>query len=114
MKVHFFSPWAGLKERIWRALCVGICRQRPVRPGPGPRITLYSRQGCCLCEEMELLLEPFLQSRAVQFRRLEVDRSPCLAKRYGHRVPVLFVNGEILAEGRFPVLDLARRLEKVL
>jgi glutaredoxin len=62
--------------------------------------TLYSRAGCGLCEEMleELAAFPAAQGIAVQVT--DVDRDPALRERYGHKVPVLMLAGDLVCHGR--------------
>jgi len=68
-------------------------------------LVLYVREGCHLCDQflMELSLElgPIVERLAV----VDVGGDPELAIRYGLRVPVLAVAGEVLCEG---VLDADR------
>jgi hypothetical protein len=62
--------------------------------------TMYSRPGCGLCEEMleELAALPAAQGIAVQVT--DVDRDPTLRERYGHKIPVLLLAGELVCHGR--------------
>jgi hypothetical protein len=70
-----------------------------------PRLVLYVREGCHLCEEflMELSLEigPAVERLVI----VDVDGDPDLAIRYGLRVPVLAAGDDVLCEG---VLDADR------
>ena len=51
-----------------------------------PRLTLYLRDHCPLCDEaMDLLA----QARAPDFDSVWIDDDPALEERYGIRVPVL-------------------------
>ena len=51
-----------------------------------PRLTLYLRDHCPLCDEaMDLLA----QARAPDFDSVWIDDDPALEDRYGIRVPVL-------------------------
>ena len=61
---------------------------------------MYSRPGCGLCEEMleELAALPAAQGIAVQVT--DVDRDPALRERYGHKIPVLLLAGELVCHGR--------------
>lgn len=59
-------------------------------------LTLYSRQGCHLCEAMHSALLAACEGRGVAIHVVDVDASPELARRYGLRVPVLAgVDGEL-------------------
>jgi hypothetical protein len=52
-----------------------------------PRLTLYQRAGCHLCEEMREDLAPWC--RQLRLRLVDVDTSPELQRSYGELVPVL-------------------------
>jgi hypothetical protein len=72
---------------------------------PDPRLVLYVREGCHLCDEflVDLSLELGPAVSAVEIA--DVDRDAAIAARYGLRVPVLEVAGEVACEGRY---DAAR------
>jgi len=82
--------------------------------GPEPEIVLYTRKACSLCAEFERLLQPILKHRGVAFCRTDVDHSKDLKETFGSRVPVLEVNGKVIAEGRVSAGELKKRLEEVL
>ncbi len=65
-----------------------------------PRFLLYSRPGCGLCEEMlgELAALPALRGVGVDV--LDVDVDPAAKVRYGHKIPVLLFDGELVCHGR--------------
>lgn len=76
---------------------------------------LYTRRGCHLCEAVEDWLDAAGLSRgAFPDRYVDVDADPATARLYGERVPVLAVDGEIVAEGRIAVEDLARAVAPFL
>ena len=79
--------------------------------GPNPEPVFYTREGCPLCEEFELILQPLLDCRGIHFRRVDIDLSPALKERFGSRVPVLEINGKIVAEGRVSPSEMEKRLE---
>ena len=82
--------------------------------GSSPEVNFYTREKCPLCEEFELMLQPLLDRRGVAFQRVDVERTPALKERFGSRVPVLEVNGKVMAEGRMQPGDLEQHLQKVL
>lgn len=53
-------------------------------------LTLYTRVGCPLCDEMEAAVEALLAGRAVGIARVDVDADAALKARYGWDVPLLF------------------------
>ena len=52
-----------------------------------PRLTLYQRAGCHLCEDMLDALAPW--SGRLRLRQVDVDTSPQLQRSFGELVPVL-------------------------
>jgi len=70
-----------------------------------PKLVLYSRPECHLCEALAARLQPLLAGRPVELAVVDVDSSVALERRYGLRIPVL-VAGEIELSG-YP-LDEAR------
>ncbi len=74
------------------------------------RFTLYSRPGCSLCEEMldELAAMPAVQGIAVDVT--DVDRDPALRERFGHKIPVLLLGGELVCHGRLDASEVHKAL----
>jgi Glutaredoxin-like domain (DUF836) len=64
------------------------------------RFLLYSRPGCGLCEEMLDELAALPCARGIPVDVVDVDGSPSAKARYGHKIPVLMFEGEILCHGR--------------
>jgi hypothetical protein len=62
-----------------------------VSEGPAPRLTVYSRLGCHLCEQMIEALREACGSHP--FDVIDIDGDPALASRYGTSVPVLVADG---------------------
>ena len=77
---------------------------------PALSFTMYSRPGCSLCEEMleELAALPAAQGIAVQVT--DVDRDPALRERYGHKIPVLLLAGELVCHGRLDPEEVHKAL----
>jgi hypothetical protein len=59
----------------------------------GPRLQLYYREGCHLCEELVALLYRGWPHLLDNTEWIDVDRSAELVRRYGGRVPVLLADG---------------------
>jgi Glutaredoxin-like domain (DUF836) len=74
------------------------------------RFVLYSRPGCGLCEEMlsDLAALPATQGIAVDVR--DVDREPTAKERYGHKIPVLLLAGELVCYGRLDAEEVHKAL----
>lgn len=54
-----------------------------------PRLTLFYRDGCHLCEDMEQQLEELLDEGSYTLERIDIDENPTLKEAYNVRVPVL-------------------------
>ena len=56
-----------------------------------PRVVLYERADCHLCEETRVLLDEMIGPD--RYARVDIDTSDDLVVRYGFRVPVVAVDG---------------------
>lgn len=52
-------------------------------------LTLYTRAGCGLCEEMEAALRDLEGRLRFRLETVDIDADPALVGRYNDRVPVL-------------------------
>jgi len=71
-----------------------------------PQLTLYTRSGCHLCEQVEDLLAVHAPSCPL----VDVDADEALRRAYGLRVPVLVRGDTVLLEGRIEEQDLLELL----
>ncbi len=55
------------------------------------QLTLYSRSGCHLCEDMQNLLLSYLEEAGLSFTVVDIDGDSNLEQKYGSLVPVLKV-----------------------
>ncbi len=62
---------------------------------PAP-LTLYWREGCHLCEDMEQTLSELVDPARYRLQRIDIDRNEALRARYNEDVPVLCLDGEEL------------------
>jgi hypothetical protein len=74
------------------------------------RFQLVTREGCELCEEMLAELQRFCTGREASIELLDVDTDRELLARYGHRVPVLLLDGEPVCHARFDSAEVERLL----
>ena len=58
-----------------------------------PRITLYTRTGCHLCEEARLVIEQVCDELGEEYAEVDIDSDPALVARFTDEVPVTFVDG---------------------
>jgi glutaredoxin len=70
-----------------------------------PRITLYTRRGCHLCDEARVVVERVCAELGEEYAEVDIDTDPALVDRFGEEVPVTFVDG---AQHDFWRVDPAR------
>ena len=58
-------------------------------PKPIP-LTLYRRQGCHLCEDMEQQIAQLLDAGTFTLTLVDIDADPTLKARFNEWVPVLY------------------------
>ncbi|MHB0974504.1 MAG: glutaredoxin family protein [Thiobacillus sp.] len=56
----------------------------------GKTLTLYTRAGCPLCEEMATEVHALIAGTGHGLALLDVDADPLLKAKYGWEVPLLF------------------------
>ncbi len=75
-----------------------------------PALTLYTRKGCCLYEEMKAAIRAVGEKVPLALEEIDVDGSAELAERHGSEVPVLFIDGRKAFKYRVTEKELERRL----
>ena len=75
-------------------------------------LTLYSRPGCHLCDEMKTVVARAVRALETPVRIDEIDISTDaeLERRYGLEIPVLLVDGRKAAKYRVSESELTRLL----
>lgn len=74
-------------------------------------LTLYTRQGCPLCVEMQHAAQVMLDGKGVELEAVDIDTDPALKERYDWRVPVLADGDTILCEGHLDPVAVQDFLE---
>ncbi len=69
-------------------------------------VVLYSRQGCHLCDDAQLLLQGY----GLGVEVVDIDQDPELKQRYDTCVPVVEIDGQVRFRGRIDELLLIRLL----
>jgi hypothetical protein len=77
-------------------------------------LTLYSRPGCHLCDEMKVVVERVVPTIAepVSLEIVDISTDASLEATYGLEIPVLLVNGKKAAKYRVAETDLRRVLQE--
>lgn len=58
-----------------------------------PRITLYGRPGCHLCDDARAVIERVCADLGESFVEVDIDSDEDLYDRFGEEIPVTFVDG---------------------
>ncbi|MBD3619132.1 MAG: glutaredoxin family protein [Chromatiales bacterium] len=66
------------------------------RPGPTARLTVYSRIGCHLCEDMQAQLMRLQSQWNFEFEVIDIDEDAALRERFNVKVPVLALGDDII------------------
>jgi thiol-disulfide isomerase/thioredoxin len=75
-------------------------------------VTIYSRPGCHLCDEMKALVERVAEHLPLKIEAVDISTDRRLEELYGLEIPVLMVDGRKAAKyriGEDQLLTLLRR-----
>jgi hypothetical protein len=88
------------------SLPISILKRRPAT-----LVTVLSREGCSLCVEAERSARRVFGRGAV--RVIDIMSDASYEERFVFRVPVVFVNGRLCAEGRVTESELRAALREL-
>lgn len=77
---------------------------------PTPKVTFYTRKGCCLCEEAHAALVAAQKRVAFELQDVDIDADPELRSLYNDEIPLVAIDGRKVFQYRFQVDDLVKRL----
>lgn len=76
-------------------------------------LTIYSKPGCHLCDEMKAVVRRVLQRRGdLSLEEVDISNDTALLERYGTEIPVLLIDGTKAAKYRITETDLTRKLDR--
>ncbi|MBA3269390.1 MAG: glutaredoxin family protein [Acidobacteria bacterium] len=75
-------------------------------------LTLYSKPGCHLCEELRNRLDELQPQFGFALSEIDITRDAELFARFRYGIPVLFRAGKEIARGRVADHELLMRLGK--
>ncbi|MGA3016267.1 MAG: glutaredoxin family protein [Bryobacteraceae bacterium] len=79
-----------------------------------PRVTLYTRAGCHLCEEAKRVIEAARWRADFDYEEVDIDGDDSdreLRRRYNDEVPVIAINGVKAFKYRVEAKELLKKLE---
>jgi glutaredoxin len=77
------------------------------------KVTLYSRVGCHLCDDVKLVLDEVCKETPFALEVLDIDRDPALKALYDVEVPVVAIDGKKAFKYRMTAEQLRTRLARV-
>ena len=75
-------------------------------------LTLYSKPGCHLCEDVRALLDELRPERGFALEEIDITTRDDLFARYRHDIPVVLKDGVEIARGRIDEQQLIARLDE--
>lgn len=79
---------------------------------PQTVITLYSRQGCHLCEKAKQAINELKNEFEFQLEEVDIEQSDKLTELYGLMIPVVLIGGEEAGFGQINKIDISNRLQE--
>ena len=75
-------------------------------------LTIYSKPGCHLCDEMKTVVEREVRRApvAASIEQIDISGNADLEARYGLEIPVLLIDGRKVAKYRVTETDLRRMI----
>jgi len=74
------------------------------------RVTLYTRAGCCLCDEAKQVLAAARGRAAFEFDEIDIDRHPEWLPLYNDEVPVIAIDGHKAFKYKVSMDEFLKRL----
>jgi len=75
-------------------------------------LTLYTRAGCHLCDDMKTALAPLVREFGARLAEVDVDGDEELRAHYGNEVPVLFLGARKAAKHRLDAKQMRGQLQR--
>ena len=76
-----------------------------------PRVTLYTRAGCCLCDEAKRVLLAVRDRADFDYEEIDIDHDADLVRRYNDEVPVIAINGAKAFKYRLDMNEFLKKLK---
>jgi glutaredoxin len=75
-----------------------------------PAVTLYTRVGCCLCDDAKRVLLEARRRANFDYQELDIDADPELRSLYNDEVPVIAINGQKAFKYRVDMKEFLKKL----
>ena len=78
-----------------------------------PQVTLYTRAGCCLCEDAKQVIAAARRQVDFDYTEIDIDGDPDLVRLYGHEVPVITIDRRKAFKYKVNLNDLLKKLANI-
>jgi len=76
-------------------------------------VVVYSKPGCCLCDDVKEKLEVLQRSRAFSLRVVNILDDPQAYRSFQEEIPVVFINGKLAFKYYLNEEQFLQKLEAV-
>ncbi|MCX8003023.1 MAG: glutaredoxin family protein [Anoxybacillus mongoliensis] len=73
------------------------------------KVVLYSKENCCLCDEAKAILREL----QVECKEIDIYKDEQLLERYHLMIPVIEIDGDMVAYGRIHKDVIRKRLQQM-
>ena len=74
-------------------------------------VVVYSKPGCCLCDEVKEKLKRLQASHAFNLREVNILEDPEAQRKFKEEIPVVFINGKKAFKYRLDEKQFLKKLE---
>lgn len=78
-----------------------------------PKVTIYSRPSCCLCDEVKEQLEGLRPRARFELEQINIDEDEELRRLYNEQVPLVMINGRKAFKYRVDSEEFLRKLAAI-
>jgi glutaredoxin len=75
-----------------------------------PKVTVYSRPACCLCDEIKQQLSLLRRRAHFELEEINIDGDEALRQLYNDEVPVVMIDGRKAFKHRLDPEEFLRKL----
>jgi glutaredoxin len=74
-------------------------------------VLLYTKPGCCLCDEVKAQLDRLRQTHRFALREVNIAEDPAAYERFKEEIPVVFIGGKKAFKYHLDAEEFLRRLK---
>ena len=78
----------------------------------GPRVEVYGKRECCLCDEVKATLLKVRRDVPFDLQEIDIESTPGLYETYKERIPLVVIDGRLAFKFRVDEGALRKRLAR--